>query len=262
MYDKVPGDGREFVVTDPGAVTVRAEDGRSVSGVDISPFISSLPTSAAAAAAAAAAAKADAKKVNTVAIAATTVDTTSTVAAAGATMLGGASKKPGSRDRIAVDRLKAVGVASVPGTSTKDHCDAAKAVDPAAATTVVSTAATVGAAAAVGASAPAAAVAMETPSTGATLNNGGTEKTGGGATSDGDGGSAVTTECFSTQGASGSTSQAANVVEALEAGATALLLDEDTCAGNVRRGPTGRPSVGTATLTVRRDIKSFACAAR
>ncbi|CAM9665066.1 unnamed protein product, partial [Sphacelaria rigidula] len=40
------------------------------------------------------------------------------------------------------------------------------------------------------------------------------------------------TECFSTGGASGSTSQAANVMEALEAGATALLLDEDTCAGN------------------------------
>lgn len=56
VYDKVPGDGREFVVADPGAVTVRAEDGRSVSGVDISPFICSLPTSATAGAAAVAAA--------------------------------------------------------------------------------------------------------------------------------------------------------------------------------------------------------------
>ncbi|CAN0498033.1 unnamed protein product, partial [Ectocarpus sp. 8 AP-2014] len=89
VYDKVPGDGRELAVADPGAVTIRAEDGRPVSAVDISPFISSLPSAG------------------------------------------------------------------------------------------------------------------------------------------------VTTERFSTGAASGSTSQAANVVEALEAGATALLLDEDTCAGNV-----------------------------
>ena len=39
----VPGDGRELVVTDPTAVKIRAEDGRSVTGVDISPFISGLP---------------------------------------------------------------------------------------------------------------------------------------------------------------------------------------------------------------------------
>ncbi len=37
---------------------------------------------------------------------------------------------------------------------------------------------------------------------------------------------------FSTEDASGSTSQAANVVEAMEAGATALLIDEDTSATN------------------------------
>ena len=37
---------------------------------------------------------------------------------------------------------------------------------------------------------------------------------------------------FSTQNASGSTSQAANVMEALEAGARALLIDEDTSATN------------------------------
>lgn len=37
---------------------------------------------------------------------------------------------------------------------------------------------------------------------------------------------------FSTADASGSTSQAANIVEALEIGATTLLIDEDTCATN------------------------------
>jgi predicted ABC-class ATPase len=40
------------------------------------------------------------------------------------------------------------------------------------------------------------------------------------------------TNAFSTEEASGSTSQAANLVEALELGATGLLLDEDTCAAN------------------------------
>lgn len=39
--------------------------------------------------------------------------------------------------------------------------------------------------------------------------------------------------CFSTDNASGSTSQAASLVEALEAGATLLLLDEDTTATNL-----------------------------
>lgn len=43
VYNHVPGDGRELVVTDPTAVKIRAEDGRSVAGVDISPFISGLP---------------------------------------------------------------------------------------------------------------------------------------------------------------------------------------------------------------------------
>ena len=38
------------------------------------------------------------------------------------------------------------------------------------------------------------------------------------------------TKTFSTEDASGSTSQAANVVEAMEAGAAALLIDEDTSA--------------------------------
>ncbi|MEE8423624.1 MAG: ABC-ATPase domain-containing protein [Thermodesulfobacteriota bacterium] len=43
VYNHIPGDGREFVVTDPTAVKIRAEDGRSVVGVDISPFIGMLP---------------------------------------------------------------------------------------------------------------------------------------------------------------------------------------------------------------------------
>lgn len=43
VYDHIPGDGREAVVTDPGAIKIRAEDGRIVSKTDISPFISKLP---------------------------------------------------------------------------------------------------------------------------------------------------------------------------------------------------------------------------
>ncbi len=43
VYDHLPGDGRELVVTVPEAVKIRAEDGRSVAGVDISPFIDRLP---------------------------------------------------------------------------------------------------------------------------------------------------------------------------------------------------------------------------
>lgn len=40
------------------------------------------------------------------------------------------------------------------------------------------------------------------------------------------------TRCFSTQNASGSTSQAANVIEAVETGCKVLLIDEDTSATN------------------------------
>lgn len=40
------------------------------------------------------------------------------------------------------------------------------------------------------------------------------------------------TSSFSTDNASGSTSQAANIIEAIEAGTSLLLLDEDTCATN------------------------------
>ena len=43
VYDHVPGDGRELVVSRGDAVKVRAEDGRSVAGVDISAMIGDLP---------------------------------------------------------------------------------------------------------------------------------------------------------------------------------------------------------------------------
>ena len=43
VYNHRPGDGREQVVTDPTAMKVQAEDGRSVAGVDISAFIGALP---------------------------------------------------------------------------------------------------------------------------------------------------------------------------------------------------------------------------
>lgn len=43
VYDHVPGDGRERIVTVPEAVKVRAEDGRGVAGTDISNFIGPLP---------------------------------------------------------------------------------------------------------------------------------------------------------------------------------------------------------------------------
>jgi len=43
IYPHLPGDGREDVVTLSSAVKIRAEDGRSVEKVDISPFIKGLP---------------------------------------------------------------------------------------------------------------------------------------------------------------------------------------------------------------------------
>ncbi len=43
VYNHLPGDGREYVVTNPLGVKIRAEDGRSIAGVDISPFINHLP---------------------------------------------------------------------------------------------------------------------------------------------------------------------------------------------------------------------------
>lgn len=43
IYDHVLGDGRELCLTDAGAVSISAEDGRSVKRVNISPFIQWLP---------------------------------------------------------------------------------------------------------------------------------------------------------------------------------------------------------------------------
>nr|WP_306301216.1 ABC-ATPase domain-containing protein [Thalassobacillus sp. C254] len=43
VYNHRRGDGREYVITEESACKIRAEDGRSVKGVDISPFISNLP---------------------------------------------------------------------------------------------------------------------------------------------------------------------------------------------------------------------------
>ncbi|NOY00858.1 MAG: ABC-ATPase domain-containing protein [Verrucomicrobia bacterium] len=46
VYNHCANDGREFVVTRADAVKIRAEDGRAVTGVDISPFINNLPNGA------------------------------------------------------------------------------------------------------------------------------------------------------------------------------------------------------------------------
>lgn len=43
VYNHVPGDGREYIATHDAAVKIRAEDGRSIEKVTISPFISNLP---------------------------------------------------------------------------------------------------------------------------------------------------------------------------------------------------------------------------
>lgn len=43
VYNHVEGDGREYVITEETAVKIRAEDGRRVECVDISPFIAGLP---------------------------------------------------------------------------------------------------------------------------------------------------------------------------------------------------------------------------
>lgn len=43
VYNHQPGDGRELVVTRADAAKVRAEDGRSVAKVDLTPFIGQLP---------------------------------------------------------------------------------------------------------------------------------------------------------------------------------------------------------------------------
>ena len=43
VYNHIEGDGREYVVTEASAMKIRAEDGRSVKGTDISLFINNLP---------------------------------------------------------------------------------------------------------------------------------------------------------------------------------------------------------------------------
>jgi len=43
VYDHIIGDGRSLVVTEPSACKIRAEDGRAITGVDITPFINNLP---------------------------------------------------------------------------------------------------------------------------------------------------------------------------------------------------------------------------
>lgn len=43
IYNHIPGDGREYVITDDTAMTIRAEDGRSVKCTDISFFLTKLP---------------------------------------------------------------------------------------------------------------------------------------------------------------------------------------------------------------------------
>ena len=44
VYDKIPGDGREFCVTVPETISIRAEDGRYVNNCNVSAFISNLPS--------------------------------------------------------------------------------------------------------------------------------------------------------------------------------------------------------------------------
>lgn len=43
IYNHIPGDGREYVITDNTALKLRAEDGRFIKDVDISLFINDLP---------------------------------------------------------------------------------------------------------------------------------------------------------------------------------------------------------------------------
>lgn len=43
VYNHIAGDGREYVITDGTAVKLRAEDGRSIAGTNISMFINNLP---------------------------------------------------------------------------------------------------------------------------------------------------------------------------------------------------------------------------
>lgn len=47
IYDKVSGDGREFVIIDRDATSLRSEDGRYINSIDVSSFISNLPAASA-----------------------------------------------------------------------------------------------------------------------------------------------------------------------------------------------------------------------
>ena len=44
VYNHIPGDGREYVITEVSAMKLRSEDGRSVKRLDISAFIRNLPS--------------------------------------------------------------------------------------------------------------------------------------------------------------------------------------------------------------------------
>lgn len=43
IYNHIPGDGREFVVSNPNSVEISSETGRSIQNVDISPFLDNEP---------------------------------------------------------------------------------------------------------------------------------------------------------------------------------------------------------------------------
>ncbi|PQJ70034.1 isopentenyl-diphosphate delta-isomerase [Vibrio jasicida] len=45
IYDHIPGDGREYIVTDANAMKIRAEDGRCVHHLNLSNYINHLPMS-------------------------------------------------------------------------------------------------------------------------------------------------------------------------------------------------------------------------
>lgn len=44
VYNHIPGDGREYVITEDSAMKLRSEDGRSIKQLDISAFIRNLPS--------------------------------------------------------------------------------------------------------------------------------------------------------------------------------------------------------------------------
>lgn len=46
IYNHIPGDGREYVITEETAMKIRSEDGRSVKQLNIHPFIRNLPNNA------------------------------------------------------------------------------------------------------------------------------------------------------------------------------------------------------------------------